>query len=196
MTLNVQFLTLWMMFVSGLALGVLFDGFRVLAGQLRVPRWTQPVTDLLYWSLATILVFRILYWSNHGQVRLFVFIGLLIGVVIYFTSLSKAVISVMHYLIRTVKALFRFLVKTVETVVVKPIIGLYRLFILFLGFLAALAIFLYRIVLQCLYPFWKLLIWLTRPIWRPLQQHLRMPRWLARIGGWFERMWVWLRRWF
>lgn len=185
-----------MMFVSGLGLGVLFDGIRVLGGQLRVPRWTQPVTDLLYWILATVLIFRILYWSNQGQVRIFVFIGLLIGVVLYFTALSKPVIRFILFFIKLVKALFRFFVKTVETVVIKPIIALYRFFILFLGFLAAAAIFLYKFVLQCLYPFWKLLVWLTRPLWRPMLKHLRVPRRLTDIGFWFARMWAWLRRWF
>lgn len=196
MTLNVQFLTLWMMFVSGLGLGVLFDGFRVFAGQLRVPKWTQPFTDLLYWILATVLVFRVLYWSNQGQVRFFVFIGLIIGILLYFTALSGRVVAFMLFCIRMVKALVRFLIKTVQTVVIRPIIALFRFFILFLGFLASVAIFLYKIVLQCLYPFWKLLSWLTKPLWRPLLEHVRVPKWLVRAGGWFARGWDWLRRWF
>jgi spore cortex biosynthesis protein YabQ len=185
-----------MMFVSGLGLGLLFDGFRVFAGQLRAPKWTQPVTDLLYWILATVVIFRILYWSNQGEVRLFVFIGLLIGVLLYFTALSRLVIRFLLFCIRMAKALFRFLVKTVETVLIKPMIALYRLFILFLGFVAASSIFLYKFVLQCLYPFWKLLVWLTRPLWRPLLKHVRVPRWLADVGFWFARMWAALRRWF
>lgn len=196
MTLNVQFLTLWMMFVSGLGLGVLFDTFRVFAGQLRVPKWTQPLTDLLYWILATVLVFRVLYWSNQGQVRLFVFIGLLIGVLLYFTALSGRVIAFMLFTIRMTKAFVRLLIQTVKIVVIRPIIALFRFFILFLGFLATVAIFLYKIVLQCLYPFWKLLVWLTKPIWRPVFEHVRVPKWLRRIGDWFARGWDWLRRWF
>lgn len=196
MTLNVQFLTLWMMFVSGLGLGVLFDGFRVLAGQLRVPKWTQPVTDIVYWILATVLVFRVLYWSNQGQVRLFVFIGLAIGIVLYFMALSGRVVAFMLFCIRMVKAFVSFLIKAVHTVVIRPLIALYRFFILFLGFLATVAIFLYKVVLQCLYPFWKLLAWLTRPLWRPLLAHVRIPKWLKRAAAWFAGVWDWLRRWF
>jgi spore cortex biosynthesis protein YabQ len=184
------------MFVSGLGLGALFDGFRVLAGQLRAPKWSQPVTDLIYWMVATVLVFRVLYWSNQGQVRLFVFVGLLIGVLLYFTALSRYVVRALLFAIRMVKGLFRFLIKSVETVVIKPIIALYRFFILFLGFVATIAIFLYKIVIQCLYPFWKLLAWLTRPLWRPLLKHVRLPRWLADLGGWIARVWAWLRQWF
>jgi spore cortex biosynthesis protein YabQ len=195
-TLNVQFLTLWMMFVSGLGLGVLFDLFRVLAGQLRIPKWTLPLTDLVYWIVATILVFRVLYLTNQGQVRLFVFIGLVIGILLYFTSFSPWIVKLILLIIKTIKALIRFIKKSIELLIIRPAIVLYRFFILFLGFLAALAIFLYKIVLQLLYPFWKLLLWLLRPVLRPLAKRLKVPSWLVETGLAFERLWKWIRRWF
>ncbi|SDO93508.1 spore cortex biosynthesis protein YabQ [Paenibacillus sp. yr247] len=177
MTLNVQFHTIFMMFLSGIAIGTIFDVFRVLSGKLRLPRWTIPLVDIVYWIVATILVFRLLIYSNEGQVRVFIFLGMGIGICFYFAFLSKWVIRLTLLLIRVTIAIYRFFAKTVELVIIKPIIGLYRLTVIILGFLLAVAIFLYRIVLQLLYPMWRLLLWMTRPV----HKYFVIPVWLKKL---------------
>lgn len=168
-----------MMFLSGVAICAIFDVFRVLSGKLKLPRWTIPLVDIVYWIVATILVFRLLLYSNEGQVRVFIFLGLGIGVCFYFALLSNLVIHLTLLIIRIIIALYRFLAKTVEIVLIKPIIGLYRLTVIILGFLLAVAIFLYRIVLQLLYPFWRLLLWMTRPA----HKYFVVPVWLKKLMG-------------
>ncbi|TXK78247.1 spore cortex biosynthesis protein YabQ [Paenibacillus sp. N3.4] len=179
MTLNVQFQTIFMMFVSGIALGVLFDVFRVLSGKLRLPRWSIPLVDVIYWIVATILVFQLLIYSNEGQVRIFVFLGLGIGICFYFAFLSLWVIRLTLLLIRLIVAIYRFFAKTVEIVLIKPIIGLYRLTVIILGILLAVAIFLYKIVLQLIYPVWRLILWMTRPA----HKYFVSPVWLKKLAG-------------
>ncbi|NQX70538.1 spore cortex biosynthesis protein YabQ [Paenibacillus alba] len=179
MTLHVQFQTIFMMFLSGVAICAIFDVFRVLSGKLKLPRWTIPLVDIVYWIVATILVFRLLLYSNEGQVRVFIFLGLGIGVCFYFALLSNLVIHLTLLIIRIIIAIYRFLAKTVEIVLIKPIIGLYRLTVIILGFLLAVAIFLYRIVLQLLYPFWRLLLWMTRPA----HKYFVVPVWLKKLMG-------------
>jgi spore cortex biosynthesis protein YabQ len=187
-TLQVQFLTIFMMFCGGLLLGTLFDVCRVLSGKLRLPKWLMPFVDILYWIVATILVFRLLVYSNEGQVRVFIFLGIGIGICFYNAFLSRGVIWLIQLLIRIVIAFCRFLRRTVELLIIKPIIGIYRFFLAFLGFLAAVAIFLYKIVLQLLYPMWRLLLWMIRP----LLKLVVMPAWLTsllkKIAGFFRRL--------
>ncbi|UJF33111.1 spore cortex biosynthesis protein YabQ [Paenibacillus hexagrammi] len=177
MTLHVQFYTLLMMFLSGAAMGTMYDVLRVLSGKLRLPRWSIPITDGLYWIVATILVFRLLMHSNDGQIRIFVFLGMGIGICFYFAFLSTWVIRLTLLLIKTVIALYRFLYRTVEILLIKPIIALYKLVLIILGFLAAVAIFLYKIVLQLLYPMWRLFLWMTRPV----RKWFVIPAWLKRL---------------
>ncbi|GFZ99635.1 hypothetical protein GCM10008018_52360 [Paenibacillus marchantiophytorum] len=179
MTLHVQFQTIFMMFLSGIAIGAMFDVFRVLSGKLRLPRWTIPLVDMMYWIVATILVFRLLLYSNEGQVRIFIFLGMGIGVCFYFAFLTNMVVRFTLILIRIIVALYRFIAKTVEYILIKPIIGLYRLTVIILGFLLAVAIFLYRIVLQLLYPLWRMLLWMTRPV----HKYFVMPVWLKKLMG-------------
>lgn len=191
MSLEVQFLTLGAMFGSGAGLGVLYDIYRVAAGQLKISRWLLPILDILYWIVATILVFRVLYTSNQGQVRLFVFIGLLVGICFYFGLLSHWVVKLLLFVIRLGKALIRLLIRTVQWVVVKPAIGIYRLLIITLGFLAAFAVFLFKIVLQLLYPF----RFLFRPLLRLVRRHVKLPAGLKRLGNalmnGLKRIWKW-----
>ncbi|WP_052339991.1 spore cortex biosynthesis protein YabQ [Gorillibacterium massiliense] len=75
MTLQVQFLTLGMMLLSGAAMGAVFDTYRVLTGQLRISRWILPFLDILYWISVTVFVFQMLGASNQGQLRFFVLSG-------------------------------------------------------------------------------------------------------------------------
>jgi spore cortex biosynthesis protein YabQ len=191
-TLHVQFLTLWMMFCSGLVLGAMFDIFRVLSGKLRLPRWTQPLVDIIYWIVATILVFKLLYFSNEGQVRVFVFLGILIGICFYFAFLSMWVIRAVLLLIRFILALYRLVKRIVEIFVITPVVGLYRLLLLFLGILAAVAIFLYKIMLQLLYPIGRLLLRLGKSFWK----YLRVPSWWSRLYQMPRKLIKKIVRWF
>ncbi len=73
MSLQVQFVTIGMMFLSGHGLGVMYDMYRVLSRQFRAPKWIIPFLDVVYWVVATLLVFLALFYSNQGEVRMFVF---------------------------------------------------------------------------------------------------------------------------
>lgn len=188
MTLHVQFLTILLMFCSGLILGTLFDVFRVLSRELRLPKWMLPLVDILYWIVATILVFRLLIYSNEGQVRVFIYLGMLIGICFYYAFLSLWTVRLVMLLIRIIVTIYHIICKTVFFVFIKPLIGLYRLIVLFLSFFLAVAIFLYKIVIQLLYPVWRLILWIIRP----LRKFLIVPGWLSawvkKLTGFFRRL--------
>ncbi|SFF31653.1 spore cortex biosynthesis protein YabQ [Paenibacillus catalpae] len=171
-SLNLQFFTMGMMLLSGIGLGVIFDGYRVVSNELRFPRWSLPVLDMVYWLAASLLVFRVLYASNYGEVRAYVFLGLLIGVLSYYWLLSKPVIGIVKWLIDAVRALIQFTLRTFDLLIVKPVLLLYRLIRVLIGFGTALTIFLLKIVLQLVRPFWLLLRFLLGPLIRPLWRWL------------------------
>jgi spore cortex biosynthesis protein YabQ len=177
-TLSVQFLTMASMMASGAALGLFFDVYRVLSSEFRFPRWMIPPLDLLFWGVGTVTVFRVLFLSNGGDVRIYVFLAMALGVSFYFALISGFAVQSVRWLIKQMKALIRFLIKLVDLLIVRPIIGFYRLCMVILGFLAALSIFLSKVVLQLLYPLWKLAIWIGRPLGRRLYAVIRGDRWL------------------
>ncbi|REK69230.1 spore cortex biosynthesis protein YabQ [Paenibacillus paeoniae] len=176
MTLSVQWMTVAVMLLSGLGMGVVFDGYRVVSNELRFPRWWLPVLDIIYWMAAAVIVFRMLYASNNGEVRAYVFLGLAIGVILYYWLLSRPVISLVKWIIAAVRALISFTLKVFDILIVKPTLLLYKTVKVILGFGSALTIFLLKIVVQLVRPIWLLLLWLLRPVTRPLGRWLK-PHW-------------------
>ncbi|MFF2484457.1 spore cortex biosynthesis protein YabQ [Paenibacillus sp. NPDC058071] len=203
MTLSMQWLTMGMMLLSGIGMGVVFDGYRVVSNELRFPKWWLPVLDMVYWLASALIIFRVLYASNNGEVRAYVFLGLVIGVASYYWLFSKAVIAIVKWLIIAIRACVRFLLKCIDMLIIKPVLLLYKLVRVIIGFGSALTIFLLKVVIQLIRPFWLLLAFVTRPLVKPL---------VRRLGPYVERMqlaergrhllktaikgWTGLKRWF
>ncbi|WP_308637043.1 spore cortex biosynthesis protein YabQ [Paenibacillus silvisoli] len=179
MSLSVQWLTMLSMLLSGIGMGIVFDGYRVVSDELRISRLWIPIFDLLYWIAATLVVFQVLSASNEGEVRAYVFIGLLLGIGCYYWLFSRITMKLVQVLIRTVKAVIRFMIRTFDVLIIRPLLLLYRIGKLFLAFLRAFAIFIFKIVVQLVRPFWLLTAWMTKPIWKPLLRYWE--RWVNPI---------------
>ncbi|GIO35026.1 MULTISPECIES: spore cortex biosynthesis protein YabQ [Paenibacillus] len=189
MSPQIQWITLLWMLFSGAAMGLAYDSYRVLSGQLHFPRWTLHVLDLLYWCGAALFVFRMLYVSNYGQLRFYVFVGLFLGVWLYFLFLSVTtqrfvvmLIKAVRYFIDVLKRLFRLLVWSPIRMLLKLLKGLALM-------LGGIAMFVFRVVLKLLLPFWKLAQWMLRPI----TSRLRMPKWLDKLWNRLVLLW---EKWF
>lgn len=152
MTLATQAITLAVMLACGLAMGTVFDAYRVLTWQLPFLRKLLPVLDLLYWAGVTVFVFRALYGSNEGQLRSFVFIGLAAGVLLYYFLFSKPVVWLVRKGLDGVRWTIRLVRRLFEVLVIKPVLLLYKLVLVILGIAASVSIFLLKVVLQLLYP--------------------------------------------
>ncbi|MFD1270714.1 spore cortex biosynthesis protein YabQ [Paenibacillus motobuensis] len=186
MNLHTQWITLLWMLACGGIMGMVFDGYRVVSIQFRFPRWSIHALDLLYWFASALFVFRTMYHTNQGEVRFYVFLGLFIGVWIHFLFLSVITERFVVMLIIVIKRFYRILVGIVRVVLIAPIRLLLKGTRLLLGFIWVMLLFLGRITLL---PFWKLLLWATRPI----RRRLRISDRLAAVRDWMKSLW---RRWF
>ncbi|MCG7410764.1 spore cortex biosynthesis protein YabQ [Paenibacillus sp. ACRRX] len=176
-----QWMTVLLMLLSGLTMGVAYDSYRVVAGQLHFPRWTLPCIDIIYWLAATWFVFQMLVKGNQGELRFYVFLGLALGAWLYYILLSKLTVTIVNGIVIAVKSVVKFLLKTLYFVLILPLktIGLFLLAIL--RFLGTVAIFLGKVVLKCSQPLWWLVKWVFSPIVMPLWNRFgmteRMTRW-------------------
>ena len=80
-----------MVMVGGI-IGVVFDCYRVLKGKINLQRITTDIYDLLFSILATLIIFIVLVLSNGGEIRIYIFLGLVIGELIYYFTVSKFMI--------------------------------------------------------------------------------------------------------
>ncbi len=185
-----------MMMATGLLMGGVFDGYRVVSHELRFPRWILPALDIGYWLAAALAAFRILYATNNGEVRAYVYLGILIGICFYFLALSVTVIALVRWLIRATRTVIRFLLRCMDLLLIRPVIGIYRILRVLAGFSAVFSIFVVKIVLQLLRPLAQLLLWMIRPLTRPLLSWLqgKMIRWKVqetarRVSNGFIQAW-------
>ncbi|NDI37057.1 spore cortex biosynthesis protein YabQ [Chengkuizengella sediminis] len=151
------------MIISGMLLGVIYDIYRVVASQFHFRRWIISSLDIIYWILSTLFVFRMLYLSNSGEVRFYVFLGLTLGIIFHYVYFSPLTIKIIILLIGWIKALIRFVKKLFYAFIIFPLKMIYRCILILFGIITAISIFLCKFMLQLLYPIWRLLKWLLKP---------------------------------
>jgi spore cortex biosynthesis protein YabQ len=134
-----------LMIGCGLGLGIFFDIYRVISSKLDLKSWVIAILDLIYGLVAAVAVFRVLYYSNYGQLRFFIFLALLLGIYLYYRLFSSIIIRIVIKAIELLKwAWNRF--------IVRPIQLFYTILHIFFGFFKALTIFFYKLMLQLTYP--------------------------------------------
>jgi spore cortex biosynthesis protein YabQ len=171
-----QWMTIGSMVLCGLAMGALFDVYRVAVHRFRVPRWLLPGLDVVYWAGTTLSVFVVLLGANHGEVRLYVFLGLGIGVTSYFGLFSGIVIKIASWVIEALIRTGLFFWQIIRTMIIVPLLWIVRIIARILDILfiviAATLLWTFRLILKPLGA-------LGRWIWRlllPVRTRLR-PAW-------------------
>ncbi|RAL23183.1 spore cortex biosynthesis protein YabQ [Thermoflavimicrobium daqui] len=124
MTLQTQVLTMMTMFGSGFLLGAILDTYQALKDRFRLKGWTVSLIDLLYWFVATWLVFSLLLWSNWGQLRFYIFIAVLLGLFVYYQWLSRWVVYLIELTIYLMELLFRWIFHLLRLLIWLPVITL------------------------------------------------------------------------
>ncbi|MGE5576162.1 MAG: spore cortex biosynthesis protein YabQ [Syntrophothermus sp.] len=87
--------------LAGLLLGLLFDTYRVMRRRTKPRGLATSLGDLLFWVVATSVTFTFLLLGNWGELRLYVFVGLFLGVGFYYWALSRLYIRFLAGILRT-----------------------------------------------------------------------------------------------
>ncbi|WNS42186.1 spore cortex biosynthesis protein YabQ [Paenibacillus sp. MMS20-IR301] len=178
----VQWTTLFYMILAGVAMGLAYDSYRVLSLKLSFPKWLNALLDLLYWIGSALFVFRMLYAGNQGQLRFYVFLGLFLGVWIYFLIFSVTVRRFVVMLIQSVQYTCRLLWRFMEIVIGWPLRWLWRLFKGTLLLLGRVLLFILKLLLRLTKPIWVLPVkWIS-----PYYYRLCQSAWIVRITGWIS----------
>ncbi len=89
-----------MTILAGGVVGILFDVYRVLRSLLAPKQLATAMTDLLYWIVVTPTLFAMLLAGNWGELRFYVLLGLGVGLLLYFQTLSASLIWLMMSALR------------------------------------------------------------------------------------------------
>ncbi len=99
--------------LTGVAIGVLFDFFRILRRTIKTSNVITYVEDVLFWILTGLLVLYNIWYFNNGEIRIFMFLGIILGVLIYMSTLSNILINVFSKILQTIIRILEVPIKTI-----------------------------------------------------------------------------------
>ncbi|MBR3255854.1 MAG: spore cortex biosynthesis protein YabQ [Clostridia bacterium] len=91
--------------LDGFIIGLLFDFFRILRKCFKTANLVTYIEDILFWILTGFLVLYTIFIFNNGEIRFFMFIGIIIGIALYILLLSKYIITINVFIINIFKNL-------------------------------------------------------------------------------------------
>lgn len=78
----------------GIFIGIIFDFFRSLRKKVKTSDSLTYIQDTIFFIISGVLILYSMYKFNSGEVRLYIFIGILLGILLYFCILSKYVMRI------------------------------------------------------------------------------------------------------
>jgi spore cortex biosynthesis protein YabQ len=124
MTLSTQFLTMLSMIGMGALFGAMFDTYQRFLNRPKQKAWIVFINDLLFWIIQALIIFYMLFLVNNGELRFYIFIALVCGFAAYQSLFKGLYLKVLEAAIQSVLAIYRFLKKSFQLLIYKPIIGL------------------------------------------------------------------------
>lgn len=112
-----QLFCLGIFIITGISIGLLFDIFRILRKSFHTADWITYIQDVLFWILAGSMMLFSIFTFNHGEIRSYVFIGILIGVVIYMLAISKLIVKSSVTIILFIKKILSYPIHLIEKIV-------------------------------------------------------------------------------
>jgi spore cortex biosynthesis protein YabQ len=113
-TLSQQFFVFGLTIALGVLMGLLFDFYRVLNRLFRPSRLATQIGDLLFWLLLAGVVFFLLILGNWGEVRVYVVLGLILGLLGHLRWFSRTTIRIFNCWFCLMGKMYRSIIRIVS----------------------------------------------------------------------------------
>jgi len=114
--------------LSGMLIAFIYDIFRIKRKVVKTAVLFLYIEDILFWIIVVIVMFVLVYYSNEGEIRGYIYIGAIIGIIIYLLLLSKivircsmAVLNIMWKAIKFILFLFAYPIRIIYKLVLIPL---------------------------------------------------------------------------
>ena len=114
--------------INGILIGLLFDFFRISRKVISTNDFITYLEDILFWILTGFIILYSIFIFNNGELRLFVFLGILMGVLFYMFFMSSYIIKINIKIINIIKKVlnvfltpFKFIWHIIKKILLKPV---------------------------------------------------------------------------
>ena len=80
--------------LNGVLIGLLFDTFRILRRSFKTKDFITYIEDILFWILTGLLLLYSIFTFSNGEIRLYMFMGVLVGCILYMLLISNHFIKI------------------------------------------------------------------------------------------------------
>jgi len=117
---------------NGVAIGLLFDFFRIMRKSFKTSDILTYIEDIIFWILTGFIILYTIFIFNNGEIRLFMFLAIGIGILAYMLLFSSYIIkinvTIINFFKKILLKVFRFLIfpfkylyKLIKRLFLKPI---------------------------------------------------------------------------
>lgn len=107
-----QLINFFYFIATGVFLSIIFDIFRILRRTIKTSDIITNIEDIIFGIITGVIILMSIFLFNNGELRLYIFIGISIGISLYMIFISK-------YFIKINVAIINFIKKTV-ILILKP----------------------------------------------------------------------------
>lgn len=111
------------MILCGACAGMIFDVFRASRKTFGAGMLTTSVGDILFWLIISVGLFFVIFTVNSGEIRWFEAIGIVLGSIIYFLTLSRLFTKLLGCILGMILKIFLSILKIILT----PFVFLYKM---------------------------------------------------------------------
>lgn len=105
--------------IVGIIISFLFDIFRIFRKVYKFSNMLIYMQDILFWLLTGIIILQAIFKFNSGDIRIFLFLGIFVGVFIYISLFSIYVIKIGSFILKLINRLIRKLINVFEVPICK-----------------------------------------------------------------------------
>ena len=111
--ISMQFNIVFFSILAGIITGILFDMYRIIRG-LSNFKAVMIVEDILFWILASIIVFTFLLYTNYAFLTPYVYIFICCTILLYMIFISKYFYSIEKFILDIIFKIIRVILKNLS----------------------------------------------------------------------------------
>lgn len=109
---NLEQLICFGYFISvGIIIGSIFDIFRIWRKTIHTSDIITNIQDILFCLITGIIIIISIFYFNNGELRLFIFIGIITGTILYMLLISKYIMAISIKIINFIKKIVHLLMQ-------------------------------------------------------------------------------------
>lgn len=103
-----QLYNFFIFIILGIIVSFIFDIFRILRKKFKTSNFITYVEDILFWIISGFLIISAIFKFNSGELRAYLFIGMILGIAIYIILFTKLVNKIILKILTPVKIILDF----------------------------------------------------------------------------------------